>query len=151
MGHSSTSAQKAEQMAVQNLNSETAVAALHDLGLSDRADDWSVQISSSKDRMFWIRILHAVGPAAEVTDFRVPGLNCAEAGQALSAALALAGHGNIERIVFKDITPSGQNVQMARQSLLQTCHAVAAQRRQFLSKTWSQEDRGKIHYFVCFD
>jgi hypothetical protein len=119
-----------------------------DLGLEVRYDDFSVQISSIHDRLFWIRV-DLDAPGAEVTDLNAGAVGAELAAAGLDLALRAAGHGLVTTIHFRDIASTGETLDRLS-SLRETIAILAERRNQTVYDLKPMLAKGKVYLIVTF-
>jgi hypothetical protein len=119
-----------------------------DLGLELRYDEFSVQISSIHDRLFWIRV-DRDAPGAEVTDLNAGSTAAGVAAAGLDLALRAAGHDRADNIRFRDIASTGETTNRLSGVRL-IVNSLAERRSLAVSDFQTSLTNGKIYVLVTF-
>ena len=87
-----------------------------DADLKVKHDDFSVQVETNSDRMFWVRVERTMDDVVRVSDLKRSSLSYERVAAALELAVSAATNGRPpSSLVFLDVAPSVRDPDLAKQ------------------------------------
>lgn len=117
-----------------------------------RQDDYSIQVASDFDQMFWIRVEISATEPINVSDLKRSNMSPVEIALRLDLALSIAFPDDPRRLRFSDIAPSAagnQSIIATEAAHIATIVVLLASYRQLkVNSIKRTTDRDKVHLDV---